>query len=456
MANPFRCQREIICLLLGGILGAGAVWTHRQRGQTTQGSPPVLQAAVPSPAQPELPAAEEEIENKLRRQARESTRRQAEQNWETVAAALKSKSGNWAFVQSLLLKLNSTALGQLAAHLASEPFNFRNQRLIGQIYQRWGEVDFPAALAQAQALAAGKRWLCVSEAIRGCASVNPAQICNHLASPVTDDDRYELRIPTHRSSLLGELLVSWGEQDPPAAGAFQLQHPVFAKAFNSVEAVATGWAPQDPQAAASWAARLPAPDRENALRSVFTSWARTDLPASLAYLPSLPTGTDRDALLWGVGTAWGTQDPLAAARWAEAQGNEAATAVLNSWSQQDPPGAANWATQQTAIKFDPTIWDAATTNYVLSDSDGALQWINRLPEGSRRDGAIAAYSRAVGTDKDILTALGLAQTMSKSSSRETITASILNSWLLSQPTAAKQWISQANLPPAVTDHLKNP
>ena len=390
---------------------------------------------------------------KLRQFTRNNLRRQAEEGWEAVAAALQAKGGNRALAQSLLLKLNSAALGHLAARLTSGPFHFRDQRVIGEVYQRWGEVDFSAALTQAQSLDSEKRWSCVAEAIRGFALDHPAQVCEDLASPVTDADQYELRIPDHRDSLLGEMLTNWGEQDPAAAGAFQLQHPALAKVYGAVEAVATGWTPQDPQAAVDWATRLPATERENALRLVFTSWAQTDLPASIAYLSNLSAGSDRDGVLWGVGTAWGKQNPPEAARWAETQGGEAANAVLNAWSQQDPIKAALWGTQQASVQFDPTIWDAAATNYVLADPDGALGWINGLPEGSGRDIAIAAYGRSVGAGDDFPTALGLVQTMSKPLSRETNTVNLLNAWLSVQPPAAKQWINQAHLPATVTSKL---
>lgn len=390
---------------------------------------------------------------RLRRLVRGDQRRRAEENWEAVAAALQSK-GSKALAQSLLLRLNSAALGHLAAHLTAGPYTYRKQLLAGEVYQRWGEADFPAALAQAQRLERGMRWACAQQAILGLSNVHPAEVCQFLASPPTEEAQYELRAPGNRLSLLNQTVVKWGEQDPAAAGAFLLQHPDLAdRSAWAVGAVAEGWAPQDPRAAVDWATRLPAKNRDDALQKVFASWAQTDLPGSLTYLSNLPAGRDRDHLLNDVGFAWGKQNPQEAARWAETQGDAAASVVLDAWSEQDPAGALAWAVQRTAIRFDPTTWDAATTNYIMADRNGALQWINGLPAGRERDGAVAAYSRAAGTGKDILTALNLLQTMSRPLPYEVNTARLLDNWLSIQPEAARQWINQANLPPEVTGKL---
>jgi hypothetical protein len=441
--------RDFVCLALGLIVGAGLVlclplssilpgW----RGQRTQPELHPAAAAVavgshaaPSPARTPIDLA-------------------------AIIAELRSPGETRPRSLLLLGKLDKETLRRLALVIPDWPPSRQRDLTLRDVYKRWGEIEPRAALTQAQQVKMPLGLGAIHAAVRGFVESDPARACAMLAAPPAADQGAILRVKTFRDGQLAEALLNWSEQDPQAAIEFLLQLPPGDLGPRTVTDVTTAWARQDPVVALGWASQLANPLlRADATRGAVSAWTETEPAAAASYVSSLPPGFQRDMLTETVVHDWVQQDPSAAASWASAQTGvtqgRALEAVASGWADNDAPAAAAWVVQLPAGRVRDTAWEAVATAWSLNDSAAAVVWLGELPPGTGRDAAIVGYSEGRGS-VDPPQTLTWVQQIGNPVLRDETTARILQAWLVQNPDAAQQWISQTPLSRAVRAQLGIP
>ncbi len=119
-----------------------------------------------------------------------------------------------------------------------------------------------------------------------------------------------------RSSVLTTAALACLGTDPSLA--FSLGNSLSGFAYQQfINAFSKGWASQNPEAAAQWAASIGDPDlRTRALADAINSFSRSNPGRAAQWLDSLPAGDARQAALRELGTIWARQDTAAALAWA--------------------------------------------------------------------------------------------------------------------------------------------
>ena len=329
-----------------------------------------------------------------------------------------------------------------------------------EIFQQWARLDPGAALAQAQGfpdpeLSNTALWATMN----GFAEVQPAQAVAFLAAPPGANDRSVLSSLSDRSLMLGSALMSWAEQDGPAAAAYLSQLPVGTVSSAISARVAEEWARQDPANALNWAMHLgDSGMHAEALEGVVSTWAAMDPDAAARYVLGLSPDPGQAALAKSLVESWAGRDLPTAARWVtEQSGNiqaKAAAVVAGQWANQDPTGAAAWAGGLPTGEARNGAYASVAAAWDDHDPTAVQGWINSLPTGDGRDAALASYAISDSNEANPADVLRQVQTIDNPTKRDDTLVTVLNGWLENHPQDAQQWIAQANLPATVTGRLK--
>lgn len=456
---PTRWQTGLT-LCLGALLGVGATLGGQAILASGPPVPPVKAVSRPvALALPEKPAAPSDDNTQPPVPKSKDARLRGATDWERVAAQLATPGSDTSFARSLMLRLDGKALRKLAANVATWPRGRRNQRILGQIFHRWGELDPQAAITQAQALPPDLAYSTVREAIDGYAESDPAGASAYLAAPPPAGTANYLRGDWFRSIRLGQALQNWAEQDAAAAVGFASRLPPDAYRSYALDDIAQEWMRQDPTAALNWAQSLDiSKQRTNALDGIVTTWAQTDPTVAANYVLGLSGNPSQNDLLKTLADHWSERDPAAAARWVAAQSGDiqakSAGAVAETWANLDPQAAAAWSNQFPAGDTRNEAWSAIAKAWYVNDPAATQSWLNSLPTGEGRDSAIIGATAYWNLRNQPTEILGMVQGISDPQARANTLAGVLNTWLGSDHAAAQQWIGQANLPEAVTGKLK--
>ncbi len=272
-----------------------------------------------------------------------------------------------------------------------------------------------------------------------------------------------------------------------AAGAALKMKPGRART-EAISIVAEHWARSDSAAALKWANELPqGPLREMALRSINFVWVHSDPVAASATVQSLASGDTKNALLINVAQNWAVIDPSAAIKWAqtlpvEAERDLAVMIAIESWANSEPRAAVEFAWKLGSVELRQRAVLAALERWATEDPqqafekvansagllqqegiarvltacasvcpDEASQWVERLPIGPIRDGAIGAYVEAADMWHPEAAARLAAKT-ANSVARVQRVEQCFRFWLACDSDAAKQWLKESDLP---EEHKRN-
>ncbi len=242
---------------------------------------------------------------------------------------------------------------------------------------------------------------------------------------------------TAKQDLLGIVMVTWGQQDPEAAGAWGVQFqqrtagtlaqrntalhhavvgmvtraPKLAEQLTWEYLHEEGWgghprttplaaarvlAKSDPAAALALAEKIQLESyRVDALRAVLQEWARQDPKAARAALSGRPEEKFQEAFARDLAEGWAHRDPLAAAEFAktipDARTRMMALAlVAREMSRTDPKAAAaictvvaslnkgRWHEQMRRVE---TAVSEVAEAFARHDPLLAVQWATSLPPG---------------------------------------------------------------------------
>jgi RNA polymerase sigma factor (sigma-70 family) len=144
------------------------------------------------------------------------------------------------------------------------------------------------------------------------------------------------------------LVRYWGEFNPPAALA-AAQTVRGRQVKHLIGEVMRGWGDRDPAAALTWIRQ----SATEAVRGLALPWviprlARTDPQSAMAALAEMPSGLQKQWMLFSVVQQWAVQDPATAASCATnlsspAQRSKLIATVAEIWAKKDPDAVLAWA-----------------------------------------------------------------------------------------------------------------
>ncbi len=208
------------------------------------------------------------------------------------------------------------------------------------------------------------------------------------------------------------LMYAWASFDPEGALKFvdenansrSLQRGALLKPILS------SWASNDPDKALEWMDSLPESERGEHLSGLIEGWATKDAYAAASYLQEkVEPGQQREALAGDIASHLFKQDPMGAARWAEAQEDpqfrsEAFEELAEDWASVDPKGLADWLGQHMDEEYSLEAVEDLARAWVSQDPDAATGYFESLEDGAAKERGIYEMARTWG--KDDLTALG--------------------------------------------------
>ena len=372
--------------------------------------------------------------------------------------------------------------GELFAEIANLTSEQDKLEFLRGVYSVWGESDPVAALDYAKSnLPAGlARSETIGIAVNKWASHNPRAAWQwseaNLAGPL-------------KEQAFTDVLVGWTRKAPAAASQW-----LASTGYNSqplVNAVATTWAEQSPQAAAIWAAVLPDPESAHAaLVSVASEWT-TQHPQEAAehFTPEI-SKPDGAPLAIPIAQNWGTTDPAATSAWvnqlpAGPGKDEAAATLAIVWAASDVNAAVAWSNSLTDEAVRQQVITHIGTTWGAIDPDAALEWLHSLPSPLAADAVTGAFNSWAGTDPvglrevvdgspaspemdiarlaladvlaatDISSSISLAFGISSPTGRDDAAARYFRQWRKFDDASAQEWLTQnwATLEPSTQQRL---
>lgn len=289
------------------------------------------------------------------------------------------------------------------------------------------------------------------------------------------------------------IMSTWASDDPEAAGAYLLKQSgdngeTGSVSEELVEAVASEWSKQNPQAAFQWALKLDE-NQDAALEGVLAGWVSRQPREAAAYVRQHAPEEGRSELYEKVAQQWARSDYRAALHWARGlsgeEGGGAMQEALSAWAKEDPKSAAEaftgidfveerdrsmtviaaeWAKDSPREAADWVLAQPGDANdrkaaiqpilyhWATTDSVAASEWLASQPAGPVTDQAIDGLSRAVvNTDSEAATIWAMATSDEKA--REQLVESAGRQWLRENYDAAAAWIGSAALSPEVKEKL---
>jgi hypothetical protein len=287
----------------------------------------------------------------------------------------------------------------------------------------------------------------------------------------------------------GFLYGIWAEKDPRAAAAKALSIPNAQERGNAIRSLAREWSGQDPLAAWEWAEAIESPRmREDLLEMIIGSvMAEGDTRQAIALLGGMPTGKGRSGALDKIATHLAVSDPRSAFDFVKSQiqtsgDEEAYSSVLSQWARTDPTRAIQFALELEsgkarssaiqAIFNDTASRDPALAiellaqvdeetlrgsvyslayNLARHDVNGALGWVESLPEGEVRDNAFSNVISEWANQDPKAACTHLARIQDESDRRRGLDAA-LSRWGYEDAVAAMTWAVE-NLDPKDQERL---
>ncbi len=206
-------------------------------------------------------------------------------------------------------------------------------------------------------------------------------------------------------------------------------------------ALASRWAVLDPKGAAAQLLQYaqPSPGTQNGnlewiklLDVVLSQWIKLDTQQAMGWIQSMPDGEAKSDAL--------------------GQANYQIKRVVDKLAASDPQAAAAYAANLPAGDAQNQAMEQLLGTWAGSDAAQAGKWLQGLPESPSRDFAVNAFSRTLGTTAPDA-AFQWAETITDEAMRNRQLQNVANAWLVKDPSAAKQAVSQSNLPQEIKSRL---
>lgn len=311
-----------------------------------------------------------------------------------------------------------------------------------------------------------------------------------LALAVLTDPEFSARTKALRSKLF----TIWGEREPRTAAAWISRMSPGHDRKEAAAAATTGYVNRDLEAAFAFVKTLsdpvdrqvsmlqvgyalagkdpvraltmgvgmdPSPERDQFLQHAANLWAALDAPEAVRWAGQISDSGMRQKLLGDILTQWSETDPSSAAATAiqsmEAgrQQNDTVVSIVQRWSQNDPETVASWVAAFPAGELRDTACQELVKLWSDRDAAKVGQWLNDLQDPAVKDVAIAAFVGQI-TPQAPQSAADWASRIVDQDRRERELEKLAQSWLATDPAAAKLWIGQSTLPDASKTRLLQP
>jgi len=251
----------------------------------------------------------------------------------------------------------------------------------------------------------------------------------------------------NRAEAIEALMESWVASNPQQAADWAGSLPVGTFRDDALSALMVHWAALDPAGAAGWMNRTGVDDGEAA--SVLAGrWAATDPSAAAAWASSMGNLESRRLAVSSAVSAWAHTAPQAAATFAERlpinDRASAITAVISTWATTDPSAASAWLAQ---VPFESPGDHALTLGALVTpwstQNPGAVsKFINTLPEGPAREAAASQFAVTAAATAPA-EALMWAMNLSDPDQRNQVTADACETWYDKSPATFRAGIEEA-------------
>jgi hypothetical protein len=311
----------------------------------------------------------------------------------------------------------------------------QRQAIWTALISRWAELDPQGAFAHAlekngSAYVVMKIW-----------AENDLAAAREALSKISEDSK--------RKGAIAGLIEALAESDPKQA--FELVEKTETYS-DPVEMVFENWVEQDPEEAASHAAKLPRGfQRQAAIRAVTTRWAESNLENALQWAESLPESDVTGKAGYGDGTPvalivanWMDKDPESALRWIKERSLNPRTANLLAASTREvffKTGNPMLSAQIVLMLQPGEPRNNALGNLIRwwgdNDLDGAITWATEQSGDVQAATIPSLAGRLAETDPE--KALDLASNLGDAA-RAKAFGEIVSAWAHRNPAAAAEWL----------------
>jgi hypothetical protein len=337
----------------------------------------------------------------------------------------------------------------------------------------------------------------LSQALAEVAKLSPTETKDFIAEAMalsTTDPK--------RSRILTALLEQLAQTNPVEAYEMTATISSLRDAERAKTAILEVWGKNDPLTALNWAASvlIDEPDHliRAQMRAIYEGYAENNAPAAFSSALALPKDgrdeirlrnqllatvvesqirdgqveqvkqaialmSDEDSgkenLVRELVSEWAKYDPLSAAGYIDALGDQASSqlksTLVEQWADSDPAAAASWLSRLDPE--DPTISRAASSiirEWTRHDLNASAEWLNSLPASPELDRAVASYTyRAAQEDPG--TAMTWAESISNDWVRDRMMQSVAVTWRAENPEAFEGFLESSELDAEQKEKLRN-
>ncbi len=265
-----------------------------------------------------------------------------------------------------------------------------------------------------------------------------------------------------RAAALNTAASAWAETDPTGAEQWARRLTDPDERGDTLLAIAGEMTGDNPAAALALAVDLPpGAARDEFLLHAASEWAGLDSKSAIEWGQKIENPELRAQMLAAIATGFAEQDPAAAATLA-AQSlppgrvqDDAVVSIVQRWVQQSPEQASAWVAAFPEGPLRDTALEAVVKLWADQDLTDAGEWINTLTERTGSDVAIAAYVDKLAVQFPEM-AVEWAAEIRNPALRDERLIHLADLWLHNDPAAARQWIHQSPLSDAAKARLLAP
>lgn len=312
---------------------------------------------------------------------------------------------------------------------------------MSNIISSWARNDFDAALSFALSTESSTLRSDMFRSLAGQSSGNRDKMLTAVLDYMPPGNSFQ--------QAVGQVLSGWAQEDPAAAAEAVFRLPPGQVVANAAAQVAQQWANKGQRTEAlAWARRLPEGEtRLNSVQAVFRQWASDDAQSAQAALSTLHE-SERSRAVRAIAEGWSQRDPEAVVRWSRSlatdeERRDVLRSGISTWARSAPEAAARAVSQVPESERGPAM-EAVVREWSSKDATAAGDWLKSQPAGAQKDGAISALARSlVGEDPE--SALTWASQISDAQNRDRQIERHARTWLNNEPQTARAWIASSSL-----------
>lgn len=324
-----------------------------------------------------------------------------------------------------------------------------NERIMSSflLFGRWAEVDPTAAMSFSNTM--GFAGMFVRPTIlQSWASVDPANAAKYYASNPREFAMMGMmgggRGPMGGQGGAAIIAGEWARQDP--AAALEWAGTLTTEKSQAMSAVVGEVAKTDPAKAASMLATMSGVDLGDAYRSVAAQYGASDFNQAQAWIRTLPTDEQADALASAIGGLSNKNPEEAARQLALMQDGDAKSRVfgevIGDWARVNPKAAADLLSKQDDERVQRDGMRQLMPSWVAQNPSAALDYANSYQPGPVRDSALQSYiwSNQAGAPADLVK---VAESISDEGDRNRTIGMAAARWMREDEASAKAYIQQS-------------